>query len=271
MRSIVASHWKLTMTNWEQSSKLILLQHKKLPKNSMSAILWSFVIWSKLERWKSWISGCLMSWPKIKKIILKFCLLLYYATTMNRFLIGLWRVTKVDLIWQLVMTSSVVGPRISSKALPQLAKICTRKRSWSLSVGLLLVWSITAFWILVKPLHLRSMLSRSVRCTENFSACSQHWSAVVFQLLSCVWLFVTQRTAGHQASLSFTMHSAFFMVQLSHLSTTTGKTVRLTIQTFVGKVMSLHFNMLSRFVIAFLPRSKWLLISWQQSPSPVIL
>ena len=149
-------------------------------KNSMSAILWSFVIWSKMERWKSWISGQLMSSPKIKKIILKFCLLLFYATTVNHFLIRLWRVTKVDLIWQLVMTSSVVGPRISSKALPQLAKICTIKRSWSLSVGLLLVWSITAFWILVKPLHLRSMLSRSVRCTENFSACSQHWSAVVF-------------------------------------------------------------------------------------------
>ena len=51
----------------------------------------------------------------------------------------------------------------------------------------------------------------------------------------------------------------------------TGKTIALTRQTFVGKVMSLLFNMLSRFVIAFLPRSKWLLISWLQSPSPVIL
>ena len=56
--------------------------------------------------------------------------------------------------------------------------------------------------------------------------------------------------------------SAFFMVQLSHLYMTTGKTIALTIQTFVGKVVSLLFNMLSRFVIAFLPRSKHLLISW---------
>ena len=65
--------------------------------------------------------------------------------------------------------------------------------------------------------------------------------------------------------------SAFFMVQLSHPYMTSGKTVTLTRQTFVGKVMSLLFNMLSRLVITFLPRSKHLLISWLQSPSAVIL
>ena len=66
-------------------------------------------------------------------------------------------------------------------------------------------------------------------------------------------------------------HSAFFMVQLSHPNTTIGKTIPLTIQSFVSKVMSLLFNMLSRLVIAFLPRSKHLLTSWLQSPSTVIL
>ena len=66
-------------------------------------------------------------------------------------------------------------------------------------------------------------------------------------------------------------HSAFFIVQLSHPHVTIGKTIALTIQTFVGKVMSLLFNMLSRLVTAFLPRSKCLLISWLQSPSVVIL
>ena len=66
-------------------------------------------------------------------------------------------------------------------------------------------------------------------------------------------------------------HSAFFMVQLSHSYTTTGKTIALTSQTFVGKVMSLLFNMLSRMITAFLPRSKLLLISQLQSPSAVIL
>ena len=65
--------------------------------------------------------------------------------------------------------------------------------------------------------------------------------------------------------------SAFFIVQLSHPYMTTGKTIALTRWTFVGKVMSLLFNMLSRLVITFLPRSKRLLISWLQSPSTVIL
>ena len=65
--------------------------------------------------------------------------------------------------------------------------------------------------------------------------------------------------------------SAFFIVQLSHPCMTTGKTIALTRWTFVGKVMSLLFNMLSRLVITFLPRSKCLLISWLQSPSAVIL
>ena len=65
--------------------------------------------------------------------------------------------------------------------------------------------------------------------------------------------------------------SAFFMVQLSHLNMTTRKAIALTRWTFVGKVKHLWFNMLSRFVIAFLPRSKCLLISWLQSPSAVIL
>ena len=69
---------------------------------------------------------------------------------------------------------------------------------------------------------------------------------------------------------SILLHSAYFMVQLSHPYMTTGKTIALTIWTFVSKAMSLLFNMLSRFVIAFLPRNKWLLISWLQSPFIVI-
>ena len=70
---------------------------------------------------------------------------------------------------------------------------------------------------------------------------------------------------------SIILHSAFFIVQLSHPYMTTGKTIALTGWNFVGKVMSLTFNMLSRLVITFRPRSKHLLISWLQSPSAVIL
>ena len=75
----------------------------------------------------------------------------------------------------------------------------------------------------------------------------------------------------HSSKASILRCSAFFIVQLSHPYMTTGKTIALTRQIFVGKVMSLLFNMLSRLVIAFLPRSKRLLISWLQSPSSVIL
>ena len=75
----------------------------------------------------------------------------------------------------------------------------------------------------------------------------------------------------HSSKASILRHSVFFMVQLSHPYRTTGKTIALTRGTFVGKVMSLLFNMLSRLVIAFLPRSKCLLISWMQSPSAVIV
>ena len=75
----------------------------------------------------------------------------------------------------------------------------------------------------------------------------------------------------HSSKPSILQHSAFFIFQLSHPYMTTGKTIALTRRTFVGYVMSLLFNMLSRLVITFLPRSKCLLISWVQSPSAVIL
>ena len=75
----------------------------------------------------------------------------------------------------------------------------------------------------------------------------------------------------HSSKASILRHSAFFTVQLSQPYTTTGKTIALTIQTFVGKVKSLFFNMLSKIVIAFLPWSKHLLISFLQSPSAGIL
>ena len=89
-------------------------------------------------------------------------------------------------------------------------------------------------------------------------------------------LLAVQRTLKsllqhHSSKASILQCSTFFTVQLSHPYMTAGKTIALIRWTFVGKVMSLLFNKLSRFVIAFLPRSKCLLISWLQSPSAVIL
>ena len=94
--------------------------------------------------------------------------------------------------------------------------------------------------------------------------------------MDCLDLLAVQGTLKslfqHDSSkASILQHSAFFTVQFSHPYMTTGKTIALTRRTFVGKVISLLFNMLSRLVIAFLPRSKRLLISWLQSPSVVIL
>ena len=111
----------------------------------------------------------------------------------------------------------------------------------------------------------------------NFSISpSNEYSGVIFFRIDWFDLLAVQRTIKslfqhHNSKASILWHSAFFMVQLSHLYMTTGKTIDLTIQTFVEKMMSLVFNILSRFVIAFLPRSKRILISWLQSPSTVIL
>ena len=135
------------------SLKLILIQlHKKLPKNSGSTILWSAGIWSKLERWKSLISGCLMSWPQIKNIFLMRCLVLFCTTT-NHFCdtIDLWHTTKSGFYMTTGNNNQLSGwtQKKLQKALPK-AKRAPKKRSRSLVGGLLPFWYTTAFWI---PAH----------------------------------------------------------------------------------------------------------------------
>ena len=105
---------------------------------------------------------------------------------------------------------------------------------------------------------------------------SNEYSGLISFRVGWLDLLAVQRTLRrllqrHSSKASILQCSAFFIVQLSHSYMTTGKTTALTRWTSVGKVMSLLFNMLSRLGIAFLPRSKHLLISWLQSPSAVIL
>ena len=105
---------------------------------------------------------------------------------------------------------------------------------------------------------------------------SNEYSGLISFRMDWLDLLVVQGTLKsllqhHSSKMSILWSSAFFIVQLSHPYMTTGKTIALTRWTFVHKVMSLLFNMLSRLVIAFLPRSKCLLISWLQAPSTVIL
>ena len=109
----------------------------------------------------------------------------------------------------------------------------------------------------------------------NISPSNEHPALISFRM-DWLDLLALQRTVKrllqyHSSKPSILRRSAFFIVQLSHPYMTTGKTIALTRRTFVGKVMSLLFNMLSKLVITFLPRSNPLLISWLQSPSAVIL
>ena len=109
----------------------------------------------------------------------------------------------------------------------------------------------------------------------SISPSSEHPGLVSFRMdwldLLAVQGTLKSLLQHHSSKASILRHSAFFIPQLSHPYMTTGKTIALTRRTFVDKVMSLLFNMLSRLVISFLPRSKCLLISWLQSPSAVIL
>ena len=145
--------------------------------------------------------------------------------------------------------------------------------------------------ILCHPLLLLLPIPPSIRVLSNESTlcirCPKYWSFSFSSIPSKeipglisfrIWLdlLAVQGTLKsllqyHSSKASILWCSAFFIVQLSHPYLTTGKTTALTRHTFVGKVMSLLFNMLSRLVITFLPRSKPLLTSWLQSPSAVIL
>ena len=146
--------------------------------------------------------------------------------------------------------------------------------------------------ILCHPLLLLPSIFPSIRVFSNDSALSIRWpkywsfsfnispsnehSGLISFRMDWLDLLVVQRTLKsllqyHSSKASVLQCSAFFIVQLSHSYMTTGKTIALTRWTVVGKVMSLLFNMLSRLVITFLPRSKRLLISWLQSLSAVIL
>ena len=167
------SGWPLEVNNDQLrgSSELILLElHEKFPKNSALTSLQLFSIWRKLERWKSSINGCLMS--KFKK--LSFWSVFSYSMQQQ------WIISQLDFdVWQSVFYTSTNNEQLTSQS-----QTCAKKRSLSLFGGLLPVWSTTAFWILVKSLHLRSMLSKLMKCTENCNAWSQHWSTERTQLFS---------------------------------------------------------------------------------------
>ena len=118
-----------------------------------------------------------------KKIIIWKChLLLFYPITRNCFSIRLWRATK-SVFYTTTSNNQLSGWMEKKLQITYQSQTCTKKRSQSLFGGLLPVWSTIAFWILVKAIHLRSMLSTS-RCTRNCNARSQHWSKERAQFFS---------------------------------------------------------------------------------------
>ena len=150
----------------------------------------------------------------------------------------------------------------------------------------------SSYLILCHPLLLLPPIPPNIRVFSNKSTLRMRWpkywsfsfsispsnehSGLISFRMDWLDLLAVQGTPKsllqhHSPKASVLWHSAFFTVQLSNPYMTTGKTIALTRQTFVGKVMSLLLNILSRLVITFLPRSKRLLISWLQSPSAVIL
>ena len=174
---------------------------------------------------------------------------------------------------------------------------CQASLSFTNSRSLLKLMSIKSVilsnhFILCCPLFLLSSIFPSIRDFSNESVLHIRWpkywsfslsispsneySGLISFMIDWLDLLAVQGTLksllqNYSSKTSIFWPSAFFTVQLEHPYMTTGKTIALTSWTFVGKVMSLLFNMLSRFVITFLPRSKRLLISWLQSPSAVIL
>ena len=161
--------------------------------------------------------------------------------------------------------------------LPELAQVhvhCTVMPS-----SYLILWCPLLLLPLIFP-SIREFSNESSVCIRwpkywNFSFSISHssdYSGLISLKINWFYLLAVQGTfrnllQHHSLKTSILWHSAIFMIQLSHLYMTTGNTIALSVLTFVGRVMSLLFNTLSSFVIAFLPRSNHLLISWLQLPS----
>ena len=190
---------------------------------------------------------------------------------------------------------------VQSLSLVQLCTPWTAARQASLSITstqrlikLLSIESVmpSKHLIICRPLLLVPLIVPSIRVFSRESALHIRWpkywslsfnispsneySGLISFRMDWLDLLAVQGTLKslfqhHSSKASILWHSAFFIVQLSHPYVTTGRTIALTRRTFVDKVMSLLFNMLSRLVITLLPRSKHLLISWLQSPSTLIL
>ena len=197
-----------------------------------------------------------------------------------------WRVIQFSSVQSLSRVWLFVTPWITA---PQASLSITNSRSSPKLTSIETVMP-SSHLILCHPLLLLPLIPPRIGVISNESTLRMRWTkywsfsfsiipskehpGVISFRMDWLDLLAVQGTLKsllqhHSSKASILRRSAFFAVQQSHVNMTTGKTIALTRRTFVGKVMSLLFNMLSRLVITFLPRSKCLLISWLQSPSAV--
>ena len=211
-----------------------------------------------------------------------------YKTYESKDLYYFWKAKFISSVQSLSHVQLFVTP--GTAALQDSLSI-TNSKSWLKSMSTESVMPSNHL-ILCWPLLLQPSVFPSIRIFSNESVLSIRWSKywsfsfsispskeysglISFNIdwldLLAVQMTLKGLLQHHSSKASILQHSAFFTVQLSYPYMTTGKTIALARQTFVGKVMSLLFNMLSRLVITFLPTNRRLLFSWLQSPSAVIL
>ena len=205
-KGILAGHQKLTMT----SPSLLRLQHWQAGSSPLLA---------------PGKSRCLISGPQTKKPISLRGHLLFFYETMNYF----WE--KKCVLYDIQQWPAQWMGREEAPSTFQ-SQTCTKKMSWSLFGGLLPVWSTTALWILVQPLYLRSMLSKSRKCTKNCNACSQYWSTERAQ-----FFFMTMPNHMPQQSFKSGMNwtMKFCLTRHIHLTSHQWTTTSATISTILCK------------------------------------
>ena len=171
-----------------------------------------------------------------KIVILKGHLLLLCITTVNHFSIRLWCATKSGFYTTITGNNQLSGWTKKKLQSTSQSQTCTKRRSGSLFGGLLPIWSSIAFWIVAKPSHLRSILSKSVRCTKNCKACSCHWSTQWAQLFSKTMPNHTSQNQHFKSWMNWaTQFCLIHHIHLtSHQPTTTSSSISTT---FTGKML----------------------------------
>jgi len=174
MRSTVASHRKLTTIKWKDHWSWSSYSYRRSCWRTQhhSIVVWHLKQIGKVKNLSKWVPHELTA-KKKKIFVLKCHLPLLYTTTMNHFSIGLWHAMKSGC-YRINGNHHLSGCTAKKLQSTSQSQMCTKNRSWSLFGGLLPVWYTTAFWIPVKPLRVRRMLSKLMRCTKNCNACSWH-------------------------------------------------------------------------------------------------